>query len=301
MRRSRLIVSVTTAVAGLALLSACGQATETAAPLAVQPAANAAAAADSGVKLTAVELPTIGQVLTDKDGFTLYRFDKDTAKPPKSNCDGQCATTWPPVIAPATGEVEVQVVDPSVVGKVTRTDGTEQVTVGGWAVYKYSKDTQPGDAKGQAVGGTWFGVTPTGTKAGALAEAPSSDAPAAENTKISAGEIAGIGPILTDQNGRTLYLFQKDTKKPSKSNCEGACATTWPPVIAKGEVQLEGVDKKLVGTVKRADGSDQVTVGGWPVYTYSKDTAPGQANGQGVGGTWFTIESRGCKSGTNPA
>lgn len=300
MRRTRLIVSVTTAVAGLALLSACGQAAETAAPLAVQPAANAAAVAVDSVKLTAVEVPDLGQVLTDKDGFTLYRFDKDTAKPPKSNCDGQCATTWPPVIAPATGEVEVQGVDPSLVGKVTRTDGSEQVTVGGWAVYKYSKDTAPGDVKGQAVGGTWYGVTPTGTKAGAPA-AETTDAPAGENTKISAGEIAGIGPILTDQNGRTLYLFQKDTKKPSKSNCEGACATTWPPVLLKGDIQLEGVDKNIVGSVKRADGSDQVTVGGWPVYTYSKDTAPGQANGQGVGGTWFTIESRGCKSGTNPS
>jgi predicted lipoprotein with Yx(FWY)xxD motif len=290
MRRSRLIVSVASAAAGLALLSACGQAADTAAPLAVQPAANAVAAAVP-TKLIAVELPSIGQVLTDQDGFTLYRFDKDTAKPPKSTCDGDCATAWPPVVA--QGDVEVQGLDASVVGKVTRTDGSEQVTVGGWPVYRFAKDTKPGDAKGQAVGGTWFGVTPTGGKAGALASQ-------AGNTKLSAGEIAGVGPILTDQDGFTLYLFTKDTKKPSKSTCEGACATTWPPVIAKGEIQLEGVDKKIVSTVKRADGSEQVTVGGWPVYRFSKDTAPGEANGQGVNGTWFTIEARGCKSGATP-
>ncbi|MDT7724444.1 MAG: hypothetical protein QOI21_1020 [Actinomycetota bacterium] len=289
MRRSRLIVSVASAAAGLALLSACGQAADTAASPAVQPAANAVAAA-APTKLTAVELPTIGQVLTDQDGFTLYRFDKDTAKPSKSTCDGDCATAWPAVIA--QGDVEVQGLDASAVGKVTRTDGSEQVTVGGWPVYRFAKDTRPGDVKGQGVGGTWFGVTPTGGKAGT---------PQAGNTKLSAGEIAGIGPILTDQDGFTLYLFTKDTKKPSKSTCENACATAWPPVIAKGDIQLEGVDKKIVSTVKRADGSDQVTVGGWPVYRFAKDTAPGEAKGQGVGGTWFTIEARGCKSGTTPA
>jgi predicted lipoprotein with Yx(FWY)xxD motif len=295
MRRSRLIVSLASAAAGLALLSACGQAANTAAPQAVQPAANATAAAGS-TKLTAVELPTIGQILTDQDGFTLYRFDKDTAKPPKSTCDGGCATTWPPVLA--QGTVDVQGLDAGAVGKVTRTDGSEQVTVGGWPVYRFAKDTQPGDAKGQGVGGTWFGVTPTGGKAGALAEAP--NAPKTANTKLSAGQIAGVGPILTDQDGFTLYLFEKDSKKPSKSNCEGACATTWPPVIAQGDIQLQGIDKKIVSTVKRADGSEQVTVGGWPVYRFAKDTQPGDAKGQGVGGTWFTIEARGCKSGATP-
>jgi predicted lipoprotein with Yx(FWY)xxD motif len=294
MRHSRLILSVTSAAVGLTLLSACGGGAAgpgTPVPVAQQqPGANAAGVGLTTTKLTAVDLGTLGPVITDKDGFTLYRFDKDTAKPPKSTCNDACATAWPPVLS--QGEVGVDGVDAGLVGKVTRSDGTEQVTVGGWPVYRFAKDTQPGDTKGQGVSGTWFAVNPKGGKAGQAAEAA--------NTKLSAGQVAGIGPVITDNDGFTLYLFEKDTKKPSKSNCNNDCATTWPPVLVKGKVELQGIEQKLLGSVQRADGSEQVTVGGWPVYRYSKDTAPGQANGQGVNGTWFTIEPAGCKSGATP-
>ena len=65
--------------------------------------------------------------------------------------------------------------------------------------------------------------------------------------------------------------------------------------MADGTTQISGIDPKLVGKTRRADGTEQVTVGGWPVYRYAKDTAPGQANGHDVGGTWFAIEGNGCK------
>jgi hypothetical protein len=55
------------------------------------------------------------------------------------------------------------------------------------------------------------------------------------------------------------------------------------------------VDEKLLGTAKRSDGTTQVTVGGWPLYRYAKDEAPGDANGHNVGGVWFTVETNGCK------
>src|SRR5439155_19467667 len=95
--------------------------------------------------------------------------------------------------------------------------------------------------------------------------------------------------------GMTLYLFTKDDKVKHVSNCTGDCATTWPPLPADGTTQISGIDPKLVGKTRRADGTKQVTVGGWPVYRYAKDTAPGQANGHDVGGTWFAIETNGCK------
>ncbi|WP_017983688.1 hypothetical protein [Amycolatopsis methanolica] len=79
--------------------------------------------------------------------------------------------------------------------------------------------------------------------------------------------------VLTDGDGRTIYLFTKDGKNPPKTTCEGQCATTWPPVVARGETRIEGVDPKLVGTVTRPDGTEQVT----------------------VVGTWFAIETNGCK------
>lgn len=67
--------------------------------------------------------------------------------------------------------------------------------------------------------------------------------------------------------------------------------TTWPPVLAEGGATpaVEGVDADLVATVTRSDGSSQVTLNGWPLYRFSGDTAPGETNGEGVGGTWHAI------------
>ncbi|WP_410668240.1 SCO0930 family lipoprotein [Amycolatopsis sp. cmx-4-68] len=303
MLRTRIAVSVAAAAAGLAVLTACSGA-ETAQPVIAPAAAGGtgggqlangqvgnAAPASNESKLVVADVASVGQVLTDQNGMTLYRFDKDTAKPPKSNCDGDCAKAWPPMLA--TGDVQVQGVDKNLVGKVTRSDGTEQITVGGWALYRYAKDTKAGDATGQGVGGAWYAANAKGGKAG--------QASAEAGVKLSASNIDGLGEAIVDQNGMTLYLFTKDTKKAKTSACNGDCAKTWPAVLSKGKVELQGIDSKLLGSIKRADGTEQVTVGGWPVYTFSKDLKPGDANGMGVNGTWFVIEPNGCKVGTTPS
>jgi len=247
-----------------------------------------------GVTLTAVAVEGLGTIVTDQDGLTLYRFNKDEAEPSKSNCDGECAAMWLPVIA--EGEVAVTGLDKSVVGTVARSDGAEQVTIGGWPIYRFIADTAPGDLKGQGISGTWFAIAPDGSRAGNQSDAPPPPAPQDDGVQLVAADLPGFGPALTDQDGRTLYLFNKDSKAPSKSTCDGACAAKWPPVIADGDVRVTGVDKSIVGTVTRADGTEQVTVGGWPVYRFAGDDAAGQTNGHGVGGTWFVIEPLGCKS-----
>ncbi|MCD9195047.1 hypothetical protein [Streptomyces albireticuli] len=117
-------------------------------------------------QLTASRAGALDPVVVNGAGFTLYRFDKDTASPSKSTCDGACAVTWPPVVVAPGGKIFLDGVDRSKVGVVKRADGTRQVTIGGWPVYRFAKDTKPGDTKGQGVGGTWFGVTPDGKKAG---------------------------------------------------------------------------------------------------------------------------------------
>jgi predicted lipoprotein with Yx(FWY)xxD motif len=94
---------------------------------------------------------------------TLYVFDKDTASPPKSNCSGDCAAMWPPVLA-GTGTPRLDGVDASAVGTVTRTDGSKQLTLGGLPLYQFANDTKAGDVKGQAVGGIWWVVGPDGKK-----------------------------------------------------------------------------------------------------------------------------------------
>ncbi len=299
MLRKRFVVATASAAAGLALLTACTGGTETAAP-AVAPAAAVAGAggnapaAKGETKVAVAEAGDLGQVLVDKDGFTLYRFDKDTPKPAKSNCDGDCAKAWPPVVA--DGDVQIEGVDQALVGELTRADGTKQVTVGGWGLYRYAKDTKAGETKGQGVGSTWYAANAKGGKAG---QAAKEGAPAEKNaegaTELTASDVPGIGPAVVDKEGFTLYMFTKD-KKNKQPTCNGDCAKTWPPVLAEGDVQLEGIDSKLLGTVKRADGTTQVTLGGWAVYRYIKDEKAGEAKGHGVGGTWFVIEPAGCKS-----
>ncbi|MET8452605.1 hypothetical protein [Streptomyces sp. NPDC005209] len=123
-------------------------------------------AAKKWVQLSAARAGNLNPVVVNGAGFTLYRFDKDSANPSKSNCNGDCATTWPPVVVAPGGKIFIDGVDRSDVGVVKRDDGNLQVTIGGWPVYRFSKDLKPGDTNGQGVGGTWFGVTPDGHKAG---------------------------------------------------------------------------------------------------------------------------------------
>ncbi|MFL5910043.1 MAG: hypothetical protein ACJ768_05675 [Gaiellaceae bacterium] len=124
------------------------------------------------------------------------------------------------------------------------------------------------------------------------------NAPAAMKwVQLSAGSAGALNPVVINGAGFTLYRFDKDTAAPSKSNCDGACATTWPPVLVnpKGRIFLDGVPRSKIGVVKRSDGTLQVTIGGWPIYRFSKDTGPGQTNGEGVGGTWFAVSPEGAK------
>ncbi|MFC4948008.1 hypothetical protein [Pseudonocardia sp. GCM10023141] len=245
------------------------------------PAATAAAPA-----LAAAVTP-LGTVVA-QDGFTLYRFDKDSAKPPTSNCAGPCATTWPPVLV--VGPVPaVTGVDPAAVGTVARGDGGIQLTIGNWPVYRFSGDAAAGETKGEGVGNTWFAVGVDGKKARSSAEGASAGpALAVAATKV--------GKAVT-QDGFTLYRFDKDSPKPPKTTCVDKCATTWPPVIVQGAVPaIAGVDPAAVGTVARPDGSKQLTVGNWPVYRFSGDKAAGDTAGQGVGGTWFAVAPDGKKA-----
>jgi predicted lipoprotein with Yx(FWY)xxD motif len=108
--------------------------------------------------------------------------------------------------------------------------------------------------------------------------------------------IAKMGKVVQDQNGNTLYRFDKDTVNPSKSNCVDKCAKVWPPALTNGNPTLTGVDPALVGTVTRPDGTTQITLKGWALYRYVGDTKPGQWKGQNVGGLWFVAAPNGGKN-----
>jgi predicted lipoprotein with Yx(FWY)xxD motif len=272
---------VLTVLAGLAVLTGCG-ADRDAVPARIEPAAAPPPRAQP-VALDVAEIRGLGRVLTDQSGRTLYLFTQDSKTPSLSTCLGECARKWPPLLA--TGDVVVTGVEQNMVGTLARPDGRTQVTVGGWPVYTYAQDTAPGQANGHGALTTWYAITPEGTKAGVPAR-----------VAVKATEIDGFGPVLTDQDGRTLYLFTQDSAKPPQSTCDGECAANWPPLLATGKVTVTGVDRDLVGQVRRPDNASQVTVGGWPVYTFTKDTAPGQTTGHGASGVWFVIEPEGCRS-----
>lgn len=112
--------------------------------------------------LTGKSVPRMGRAVFDQDGFILYRFDKDTNDPPASNCSGECEEIWPPSLT--DGNPKLKGVSDDLVGTITREDGTRQLTLDGWPLYRYIGDKKPGQWKGQGVGGTWFVIQPDGRK-----------------------------------------------------------------------------------------------------------------------------------------
>lgn len=127
------------------------------------PSSTSAPATGTGAAVHTVHNASLGTIVVNGKGFTLYRFDVDTAKPPASHCTGGCAALWP--AQPASGANSVKGIDHKLIGSVTRGDGTKQLTINGWPVYTYAQDGKAGDTHGQGVGGTWWAVTPTGGKA----------------------------------------------------------------------------------------------------------------------------------------
>lgn len=113
---------------------------------------------------------------------------------------------------------------------------------------------------------------------------------------VQATQNPQLGHIVADGEGFTLYRFDNDTATPSETTCFDDCATTWPPVLTRNKIVYTGIDRSLLGTTTREDGSLQVTLGGWPLYRFSGDTAPGQINGEAVGGVWFTAAPDGAKA-----
>jgi predicted lipoprotein with Yx(FWY)xxD motif len=103
------------------------------------------------------------------------------------------------------------------------------------------------------------------------------------------------GQVLFDGRGFALYAFTRDRR--GRSVCTGACAKEWPPLLAHGRPQTAaGLEKSLVATTRRADGSLQVTYAGRPLYYYRGDRKPGQIGCQNVrlfGGLWLVVQPSG--------
>ena len=137
------------------------------------------------------------------------------------------------------------------------------------------------------------------SSAPASASSAASASASSSGTALKTATIGGV-TVLTSAKGFTLYSFVPDTA--TKSNCNGACATYWPPV--KGPATAgPGVTGTLT-TITRSDGSMQAAYDGHPLYTYVGDTAPGQAKGNGLnlsGGVWHEVTASGGAAPAQPS
>ena len=136
-----------------------------------------------------------------------------------------------------------------------------------------------------------------GGSPGSSAPARSSSAPSAT---ISAKSVPGVGAVLVNGRGQTLYMLTSE--KGGKITCTQAngCTQAWPEtVLTSGTTTAKagrGVQSSLLGTVKDANGGLEVTYNHWPLYTFSGDSGPGAAKGQGLtsfGGTWYVLNGSG--------
>lgn len=100
-----------------------------------------------------------------------------------------------------------------------------------------------------------------------------------------------LGEVLTDAEGLTLYGFTEDS--PGSSSCEADCAAAWPPLQVDSAELPAGLDAEAYSVIERSDGTFQLAANDMPLYTYGGDEAPGDVNGQGVGGSWFAVDGAG--------
>jgi predicted lipoprotein with Yx(FWY)xxD motif len=118
-------------------------------------------AATSAVTLKAAN-STLGNILVDQDGKTLYLFEADGKN--KSNCSGGCVTVWPPITTNGSATAGSGV-SAKLIGTTMRPDGSSEVTYAGHPLYWYEGDSNPGDTNGEGLtdfGGSWDAVSPAG-------------------------------------------------------------------------------------------------------------------------------------------
>ena len=154
------------------------------------------------------------------------------------------------------------------------TPAGEQVTYNGAPLYYFSKDTAAGQTQGNLFGGLWFVARPD-----------------TASTAVVGVHDGGGKTFLVGPTGGSLYYFSKDAT--GVSNCSGTCAQNWPALTVP-----QGIDPTAVtaaggglAMITRDDGTRQVTYDGHPVYYYAGDHAPGDTNGDGVGGVWSLATS----------
>jgi predicted lipoprotein with Yx(FWY)xxD motif len=177
-------------------VSACGSSTNKTTSTTVAPAATTTTTAASPKTVATATSATLGTILVDSKGRTLYHNTKESGS--TIVCTAACATTWPPLtIAAGTSPTWAAGLTGSKFSTVARADGTTQVGYANWPLYTYSGDTKAGDTNGQGVGGVWYAVTAAGTNAAAAGSTATTTGGATATTTTGSAATTTTGAAAT--------------------------------------------------------------------------------------------------------
>ena len=267
--KNQQVILLVLSVIGMLLLAGCTQpaATPAATPLpSLQP--SAAKSADT----LGTASSSLGMVLVDAGGKTLYYFAKDTVGSGTSACTGTCSDTWP-VFSADTIRVSSPL-SPNDFNINSQPDGTKQVLYNGLRLYTYKADAQPGDVKGDNVNKVWFAATPF------------------EYIRVATSPERGS--YLTDSQGKTLYYYVGDT--PGNSTLRSQSLAEFPvfgPRLISTPSSLVPGDFTYL---TRADGLSQIAYRGMPLYYYSGDKNTGDNLAQKYSLQWFAANVSGVSA-----
>lgn len=225
---------------------------------------------------------TLGEVIVDGQGRILYFFTKDVAG--TSACSGGCLNSWPifyesNIILPNNGKLESEDF-----GVITRGDGAMQSTYKGWPLYYYSSTADgvieaAGDALGEGKGTVWYVAKENYDLMIADAQLVGKDG---KNYLSDYTEGTGLTKFFTDQEGRTLYIYIRDTKDTNNfTNSDFSNNAVWPIFYTDVKVVPSGMSLADFGEID-VFGQKQLTFKGWPVYYYGSDAIRGETKGVSV-------------------
>jgi predicted lipoprotein with Yx(FWY)xxD motif len=219
----------------------------------------------SAVRVKLSENATLGKILTDSAGKTLYFFSIDANG--SSGCNGGCLDAWP-IFYKEQGSLSAGL-DTADFATITRNDGLKQTTYKGWPLYYYAPDVNAGDVTGEAVGGVWFVAKPDYTVM--LAKGPLVGNNGVQyNSQYQPG--TGAVVYLTDDFGRTLYAFSPDHFNTNTYTKADFSNNDFWPIFEKSEVgNVPSVLTKTDFATITVFGRTQLAFKGWPLYYFGPD------------------------------
>lgn len=227
---------------------------------------------------------SFGNVLTDKDGKTLYFFSLDANG--SSACTGGCEAIWPVYYsADASTDMNLNKDD---IGVITRADGSKQSTYKGWPLYYYASDTNAGDIKGDGINSIWFVAKPDYVLMVVNNQLIGADGNHYKED-LSIGEEAT--QYFTDGKGRTLYAFSPDKFNTNTFTEEDfSNDAVWPIYQAAVGPVPSIISQDLIASIT-VFGKTQLTYRGWPLYYFGQDANRGDNKGVSVPqpGVWPVV------------